>query len=142
MNSENEENEFLTDRYNVISKYRSGSNLELFREFPIDYRPTPSDADYSSGFIVRYFVKKKTTNSGMIHEVSGQQFKSLSKNPFYICASLYWELVDVYSSNEKNSEQTPLSVSDINANEINEVEQTIPGLKNKLKNTLEFYKKV
>lgn len=142
MNSENEENEFLTDRYNVISKYRSGSNLGLFREFPLDYRPTPSEVDYSTGFIIRYFVKKKTTNSGMIHEVSGQQFKSLSKNPFYSCASLYWELVDVYDTNNKNSEQAPLSVSDINANEINEVEQILPGLKNKLKNTLEFYKKV
>lgn len=142
MNSENEENEFLTDRYNVISKYRSGSNLGLFREFPVDYRPTPSDADYSNGFIVRYFVKKKTTSTSVIHEVSGDQFKSLSKNPFYNCASVYWELVDVYNTNEKHSEQAPLSVSDINSNEIDEVEQILPGLKNKLKNTLEFYKKV
>ena len=142
MNTEQEENEFLTDKYNVIANYRSGSNLDVFNEYPIDYRPNPSDADYSNGFIVRYFVKKKTTYNNPIHEVSGEQFNSLSKNPFYNCISLYWEITDTQMLSKKNSDQVPLSVSEINQNEIIEVEQILPGIKSKLKNTLEFYKKI
>ena len=61
MNSEIEDDEFLNDRYNIISHYRSREYGSVF-EKPIDIRPNPSEDDYEKGYIERYFVQKKTQN--------------------------------------------------------------------------------
>jgi len=141
MNSDIEDDEFLNDRYNVISHYRSKANMGVFFEKPVDIRPNPSEEDYERGYIERYFVQKKNSKYNLIHEVSGSQYQSLKMNPFYLCVSLFWELTGVQDKEKENLNEFT-SVSDINEDEIEIAEKVIPGLGSKLKNKLEFYKKV
>ena len=83
MSSEIKSDEFLNDKYNVLSHYKSNVKMGLFLENPIEFRPTPSEEDYRKGYLDRYFTQKKNSDYNLIYEITGSQYQSLKKNPFY-----------------------------------------------------------
>ena len=57
------------------------------------YIPTPTDADYKKGYLVRYFVQKANDDNSPIFEIKKQALTKFSSNPFYLTTSLDWRLV-------------------------------------------------
>ena len=132
---------FLNDEYDVISQYRSKIDMSVFGVNPTSYRPTPTEEDYRTGIIDRYFVRKNTSQSHPICEVSGEQYHALQVNPYYKTVSIRWKItgpVDSYISGETDG---VIGVRDFNLREIVRGSEVIWQFPSSFKNLLEFYKK-
>jgi hypothetical protein len=72
----------------------------LTNDFPIPYNPQPTQGDYKTGEITRFFAKKR--NENIYYEV---QDTGVSSNPIYFTFSLQWvisgEELYVSTTNQK-----------------------------------------
>ena len=104
---------------------------------PTSYKPSPTDYDYRYGYIIRYFLQKRTSPQNSIVEVSENDFQSVSPNPSYtkIDEKSYnsLELLWTITGNKKY-------VSNANRLALISSEKLFPGIKNFLPNLLEYYK--
>lgn len=104
---------------------------------PSSYKPTPTDYDYRYGYILRYFLQKRTSPENSILEVSEEDFNSVSPNPSstkidersYNSLELLWTITG-NKSYVANSNKIILDKS----------ENIFPGIKKFLPNLLEYYK--
>jgi hypothetical protein len=122
---------FNTETVRLRNKIKGGSMS------PKPYIPIISEYDYSVGMIPRYFIQKRSSPLSTIMEIDQSQYAkvkaSSSKNSIsskiYRQVSIEWVISGnkdyVFNINTRNIEQ-----SEINFN----------GLKNYLKNPLEFYR--
>lgn len=82
----------------LASAYGNFNALASAAEYT-KYRPTPTDADYKTGFINRYFAKK--VNENKIIEVKSDAYTA-AKNPLYKVVQLSWKISgpkdDIYVS--------------------------------------------
>ena len=114
------------DRYKEIVDLESEFNQVNI----VSYIPTPKDADYVRGYIVRYFVQKSNDRDGIIYEIRKKSTSKFSNNSFYIVTSLDWRLIG-----------DPIEVKKSNSASIKIACQTIPKLYLYLPNLLQFHKK-
>lgn len=82
------------------------TNLNLFQITPPDtVLPNPTESDYETGFIRRYFVRKSNDINSFIYEVSKENVVKYEKIPFWKTISIKWKLIgttdDVSASNKK-----------------------------------------
>lgn len=104
---------------------------------PTSYKPSPTDYDYRYGYIVRYFLQKRTSPQNSIVEVSENDFQSVSPNPSstkidersYNSLELFWTIAGNKSY-----------VAKANNTALDKAEKLFPGIKNFLPNLLEYYK--
>lgn len=61
-------------------------------EYPKTIVPSPSDSDYSLGFLRRYFVKKRNDDNGHIFEISKDIYGDYQDNPFWKTETLKWRI--------------------------------------------------
>jgi hypothetical protein len=54
--------------------------------------PSPTENDYKTGYIVRYFVQKANDMSSYVYEVNELQYTILKQNPFLIVVDLDWKI--------------------------------------------------
>jgi hypothetical protein len=117
----------------------SGSFLSL--QVPKTFLPTPSDSDYSDGFIDRYFTQKVNDKTSPVFEVGKDTYNDLLSNSFWSTVKLKWrikgQLEPVF--NDKGILIDP-GVRNSNLNEITKNQKSIPPLKTYLINPLQFYK--
>lgn len=116
---------------------RLRTNIKGGMSSPVSYKPTLSDYSYSVGEISRYFVQKRNSPMNTITEIDYDQFIRIknknSKN--YIDSKIY-NSIDILWRISGNKDY----VSFFNTKQIEDAEKTFKGLKNFLKNVLEFYR--
>lgn len=71
----------FSQRSNVILTLRSQltaniQSINRVQEAPVSYYPQPTEADYSRGYVIRYFTKKEN-QKGFITEISEQEYNSI-----------------------------------------------------------------
>lgn len=99
------------NRYNDINKNGNQFKLPTLKVFI----PSPTKLDYTTGYIVRYFVQKSNDISSPIYEISKNSFTKIDDTPFYSIVVLDWRIkgnsLDVIKSNSISvqiaSEQIP-----------------------------------
>jgi hypothetical protein len=105
-------------------------NTKLFEiKAPDAFLPNPSEQDYESGFIRRYFVRKANDKNGFIYEVSKDTSVQYQKIPFWKTSSIKWRL-----------DGTKDEVAESNKKAIAFVSQDFPKLPLYLPNLTQFYK--
>jgi hypothetical protein len=113
-------------RYNKILK-----DITLFKVKKIKtIIPTPSDSDYTNGYIRRYFIQKSNDAGSPIYEISKDTFSTYANSPFFISVSILWRMIGT------NDE-----ISESNLKSIKLGCKTIRNLYIYLPNTLQFSKK-
>lgn len=75
-------------RYNILNK-----GGEVFKKIKIKaYIPEPNDDDYDRGYVHRFFIQRTNDTNGSVYEISSRNYESMSANPFYRIAELYWKI--------------------------------------------------
>ena len=134
-------NIYLINRYDTLSKAKAKHDMTSFYTQPSLFKPKPTDSDYETGAIHRYFVKKSTSPNFPVYEVDLEQFGVLKRNPFYLSVSLVWKIAGNIETIE-NDEEPIIGASDFNKYQRESAELEMKGITNVLKNLLEFYKKM
>lgn len=122
---------FNTETVRLRSKVKGGSMS------PKPYIPIISEYDYSVGVISRYFIQKRSSPLNTIMEIDQQQYSKVRRNTsksfinsnLYRAVSIEWRV-----AGNRNY------VFNTNMRKIEESESEFNGLKNYLKNPLEFYR--
>jgi hypothetical protein len=74
--------------YNNLTKNKTKYSLEI----PKTFVPSPTDTDYSNGFIQRYFVQRVSDVNGFVFEIDLDTHQSLLTNPYFISTILRWRI--------------------------------------------------
>jgi hypothetical protein len=111
-------------------------------KYPQTIVPNPTDADYSLGFIKRYFVRKANDEAGHIFEISEETYTQYvySNNPFWITADLKWRITGPKTETLLPDGTIDIGVINANKNSIGIASQKLRNLKLYLPNLLQFYK--
>jgi len=103
--------------------------------------PTPTDIDYSRGYIIRYFVRKANDNSSPIYEISSNTYGFISNNSFYVGTKLKWRISGpIKPTYDKTGGIVDKGVLESNRISIKLASNSIKNLKLYLPNLLQFYK--
>ena len=113
--------------YNKIKK-----QIQIDREIPVSYYPSPSTQDYILGYIFRCFVQKRNNPLETIIEITPDQYNSISINNTSGVNPVIWNSVEIKWSLTKT-----LAV-DLNRRNIIEAEKKFKGIGKYLNNPLEF----
>jgi hypothetical protein len=105
--------------------------------FPVYKKPSPNANDYLNGYINRYFVKK--INDNTIYEVDSVGYADVS-NTLYTKSSLSWKITGRPKNSNDGKTVTDIGVISYNSYSISVLEKTIPGIRNILRNTVEFWR--
>ena len=114
------------DNYNNIKKLPSG--LEKLKI--LTYIPKPTNGDYLTGYITRFFIQKANDKSSPIYEIKASFASNIESKVYYTLTSLDWRLTG--TSNE---------IKKSNAASIKLASNDIPKLSLYLPNLLQFHKK-
>lgn len=114
------------NRYNNITKV----NKRIVQTTPKAFIPKPTEGDYSTGYIIRYFVQSVNNKTSRIVEVNSSGYSKFSKNPFYNTVDLDWRITGDRDE-VKRSNKASIRISS----------DEIPKLKLYLPNLLQFHKK-
>jgi hypothetical protein len=114
------------DRYNTIKKVPIQLELVDIKT----YIPTPTDRDYTAGYIQRFFVQQSNDINSPIYEISPKQISKYDGKPFYKMVSLDWRLT---GTNEEIKTSNSISVR-LAAQTLSKIQLYLPNL-------LQFHKK-
>lgn len=96
----------------------------------ITYVPSPTNEDYKSGYITRFFVQQLNDKNSPIYEIKGKSVAKFQNKTLYSVVSLDWRITgDVDSIKKSNSASIRIA------------SQTIPKIQLYLPNLLQFHKK-
>ena len=103
--------------------------------------PTPSERDYTNGYITRYFTQIANDSNSAIYEINATTFTRLQTNPMYVSISLKWRITGPKETTYREDGQLlDMNVSESNRRAILLHYDKIPNLKLYLPNLLQFYK--
>lgn len=106
-------------------------------DYPVYTKPSPTNDDYSRGYIIRYFAKK--VNDGTIYEVAGDSYNTII-NGLYFKINLKWRITGTKTDIYQNKVKIYSGVKEDNLSTIRTTEKSMSGLSGVLKDPLEFYK--
>lgn len=129
----------MNERYGSLAHHRGRANMRSFEEFPEEFLPKPTIADYNRGRIFRFFLKRKNNPHAVICEVSLTQYSHFKKNPFYFGIKISWMISGPEEDIKINGYMQRPGVYDNNAREIMRGHELMDGLIQKLPNPLQFY---
>ena len=109
----------------------------LITSYPVYNKVIPTENDYESGFITRYFVKK--ANDKIVYEVASDNYTDISTN-IYIKIAINWKLTGKRNDVFKDKIKIEEGVYEYNRNQINIHKKYIPEIESTLKNPLEYWK--
>lgn len=114
---------------NSVDVYRILKNVNGQSQTIPAYEPVPRDVDYSSGFLYRYFVRKRSDDNGIITEINKQTFDGFVNNAYYIPLRIRWKIVG-----------TQYDVEEANRKSIQLGQETISNLDTYTKNLTKFWR--
>lgn len=118
------------------------NNLELFTvQIPQTIVPTPTNSDYSVGFIRRYFCQKANDENGNVFEIDEETHDDLKTNPFWKVADIKWRIsgpLDTVYKNDGGIDDMGVRTS--NKAAISLAVRDIKNISLYLPNILQFYK--
>ena len=117
-------------------------NIENFTlQIPKTVIPIPTEFDYDSGFLRRYFIQKTNDSNGFVFEVSEEVHDELRDNPFWKVTDLKWRITGPKETvyNQKG-ELSDIGVEITNKQIINLTSKKIRNIGLYLPNLLQFYK--
>jgi len=78
-------------------------NQSFSLQTPKTIVPKPSNNDYASAYLVRYFIQRVSDDNGFVYEISESEYESYFENPYWIVATMRWRISGplnmVYDSN-------------------------------------------
>lgn len=125
----------------IVDRYKQLVKSPIREEIIKTHIPTPTESDYSRGFIKRCFVQKTNDKGSPIYEISTGNIGKYKANPLYTAVEMKWRI-----SGPKETQYNSVgmiidkSVSESNRIAIKLVSDKIPNLKLYLPNLLQFYK--
>lgn len=123
--------------YSDLVKNKTFPSLDI----PQTIVPTPSDEDYDSGVITRYFIQKANDPNGFVFEVDFNVFKNLQYNPYWITDDMPWRITGpkekIYNG---IGELLDSGVMESNKSSISMTSFKIKNIGLYLPNLLQFYK--
>jgi hypothetical protein len=111
----------------------------------LDHEPKIRRLDLDRGWIKRYFTRKKNVSRGEIIEISHPQSLKLSHIPMFQIIEVEWRirgrLEDTLPPEDLADKPIRLHTGLVTANRITveEADVKMPGIKNKLKDPLQYY---
>jgi hypothetical protein len=118
------------------------NNLNIFNiELPNTIVPSPTQDDYSLGFIMRYFIQKANDENSHLFEIDENEFEKYKENPFWQVVELKWRIAGPKTIIYKNDGSID-DVGVINANKaaITRASQKVKNIGLYLPNILQFHK--
>jgi hypothetical protein len=129
----------VSDKKNPIYK-KLKSDIQTKYNTPKNLIPIASSTDYSNGYIIRYFLKKK--NESIFIEIDKPQYDDwVSKkidNNLYSAATIQWTIAGNIED-EKKGIIVSMGVQSKNLAQIQLAEQQLPGIGAVLSNPLQYY---
>jgi len=132
----------IIDNFNKVVKKR----IDPFKHIN-PYKPVPQQSDYKKGYIKRYFTKKKDDFSNVIYEVNKKDYMDLkggsySNKILYKFTIVKWRITGSERDIYKNDILVEQGVCEHNSKIALITERNFPGIKNYLKNCLEYYREI
>jgi len=125
----------------IVNRYKELVKSPIREEIIKTHIPSPTDNDYSRGFIKRCFIQKTNDKGSPIYEVSPSNSGKYKANPLYTLVELKWRIRGPKETQyNKTGDIENKSVSESNRIAIKLVSHLIPNLKLYLPNLLQFYK--
>jgi hypothetical protein len=106
------------------------------------YQPVPTQKNYEDGFLKRYFVQKSNDINAPIFEINQSNYAKLSPIADYSLVVLKWRIsgsIDPVYDDVGNI--LDFGVRESNKKTLEFYKEKIPGLKYRITNYLQFYKK-
>jgi hypothetical protein len=127
----------INDKYKELTGDQFGSlNLKIKSSIP-----TPTDKDYTRGYITRYFAQKANDINSPIYEVSDTEFKKLTSSVMYNTTSLRWRIVGPKEPTDyEDNKIVDIGVKESNRRSISFASEYIVNLKLYLPNLTQFHK--
>jgi hypothetical protein len=121
----------------ITSKYKNIGGINMDSEiYPVYFKPNPIKKDYDKGYLYRYFVQK--TNDLTITEVNKENYNDISKD-YYNKINITWILTGPEINQYKNKILDRKGVKEQNTKTLVDAEKKMEGIKNYIKNPLEFW---
>jgi hypothetical protein len=110
-------------------------------KYPKTIVPIPSDLDYSSGFMRRYFIRKRNDENGHIFEISKDTYSEYEDNPFWKTETLKWRIRGPIEPTYKdNGEIDDVGVTNSNKAAIALAQSSLKNIGLYLPNLKQFWK--
>ena len=118
------------------------NNLSLFDiKYPKTIVPTPSEDDYSVGFIVRYFIQKVNDENGHIFEIDENEYNLYRNNLHWKTDELKWRITGPKNPTyDLNGNIDDKGVINANKASISRASTKLKNIGLYLPNLLQFYK--
>lgn len=104
---------------------------------PIHNKPKVTQTDVTRGYVVRYFVQNVSTRT--IVEVDRSQYETYRNDPYYVCVELQWFIGGPDVSHTLTNGVSVMGTEEKNQAVITFYDRKMPGLRNVLRNPLEFF---
>lgn len=132
---------FMNDIYKTIANPPNS----LTDTTVVEYFPTITDEDRATGYIERYFLRPLVHTTGYVTEISLRDYNRLKGNTLYNIISMIWRIGGPIDDTTKmvpnaGNVRVVTGVKTANTIAIQLAEQSMPGISNKLRNPLQFYK--
>ena len=126
----------IVDDYKKLVKgFRDAASLN-------EFFPSPSDEDYRKGFINRFFAQRANDKNSPVFEIDTKTFTRISQQPDYTTVVIRWRIsgsLEKQFDNDNNIIDFGVKESNKRALKLNF--NVMPGLKYRIVNYLQFYKK-
>ena len=116
-------------------RYINNPNIKNLKTYqiPPHYYPKPTDSDYTKGYIMRYFAKKRNDN-GYVIEISKDTYLSLQSNTSeydyitYQATDLFWQLTGPLRDTRVNKQYKTSGIIDTNKRLVETKDKSFRGL--------------
>ena len=109
------------------------SNLQKYLFTKINeintFEPNPNEQDYKNQYIIRFFIRKRNEQNGLIYEINKKTFDTIKNDNLYFGVSIKWKIYG-----DKNETETA------NKNSVNYGKKIISNLDTYINNYIKFWK--
>jgi len=128
----------------IIDDYKRVARISVVQPTIKPFTPQPSNSDYETGEIQRYFVQQVNQINGEIFEVSKYNFTELQSSPLYLRVSLRWKISGPAESVRTNVNGKLIrersGVLEANQAAITQAAIQMPRISQKLSNPFQFWR--
>ena len=122
----------MTENYRKAAKL--GKSSKVIPKYPIPYVPILTKKDYTRGYIVRYFVKLKTSKNSIITEIKESDYKKYQSQDVFSAVTFFKTLFLRWKITGKREDVINGNTKTVEAKEL-----LMPGISLTLGNRLQFW---